>query len=92
MSEKFRPIEENLGKNCAFWAGRERGYGCFYPKVELSGRLSCEGIIDEVCLFRRSGRPTSTLSEDQIREIKTQSPLPNGGRRLPAGKRLELDN
>lgn len=28
--------------------------GCFFPKFEMEGRTSCEGMIDDVCLFLKA--------------------------------------
>jgi len=73
--ERFSPTEENLGQNCLYW--RVVGgiaSACRYPKAALEGRRSCEGIIDDVCLFVKDGRRPTSLSEDQIIEIKTRPP------------------
>jgi hypothetical protein len=44
------PLPENMGENCMYWTLEN---GCAYPKYEVQGRRSCEGIIDDVCLFMR---------------------------------------
>lgn len=93
MSEKFYPSEENLGKDCLYWQGldghTEQGIarvaiGCFFPKREMEGRVSCEGCIDDVCLFLKDGRRPRSLTQEQIDEIRTR--IPNGdNRQLPPG-------
>lgn len=87
--EKYSPREENLGRNCGFWQGvSEAGriaVGCCYPKAEMTGRLSCEGIVDDVCLYLKEGRRPQSLTEDQIREIRTRIPGFEENRRLPPG-------
>jgi hypothetical protein len=47
--ERFYPTEKNLGKECMFWDVNGRFVGCNFPKTEMEGRTSCEGIIDDVC-------------------------------------------
>lgn len=81
-SGRYYPAEENLGKNCMFWQGivssghgaGRLAVGCFYPKMELEGRTSCEGMIDDVCLFIKSGRKPSSLTDAQINEIRFRVP------------------
>jgi hypothetical protein len=69
-SDHFYPNEVNLGCNCTFW---DLGsMACVFPKAELQGRHSCEGIIDDVCLYRKNGRTPASLSSEQILEIKTR--------------------
>ena len=91
--EKQYPSEENLGHNCLFWQGveitpsRKLGtvaVGCFFPKAEMEGRLSCEGMIDDVCLFLKNGRKPHSLTPEQIMEIRTRIPL-GDNRDLPPG-------
>ncbi|MEO8105596.1 MAG: hypothetical protein ABI602_04665 [Candidatus Saccharibacteria bacterium] len=74
MSERFYPTEENLGENCVFWNVGQMAMACAFPKAELEGRRSCEGIIDDVCLFVKDGRRPIGLNEAQIIEIKTRIP------------------
>ncbi len=71
--EKFYPIEENLGKNCVFWCLGGQ-IACGFPKVNLEGRTKCEGMIDDVCLYIKDGRQPSSLTEEQIIELKTRAP------------------
>jgi hypothetical protein len=93
VSEKYYPSEENLGKDCSFWQGVEKersglgqlAVGCHYPKAELEGRLSCEGMIDDVCLFVKNGRHPKSLSPEQIAEIRFRMPLASDSRNLPPG-------
>lgn len=83
MSEKFYPKVDNLGEECEFWSWGET-IGCNYPNVKMVGRLSCEGMIDDVCLFVKDGRIPSSLTEQQILEIRARTPA-DGGRNLPPG-------
>lgn len=69
--EDFYPTEENLGKNCLFWS---RELGCTFTKREMEGRRSCEGIIDDVCLFLKERRPTKSFTPEQLLELKTRVP------------------
>ena len=92
--EKSYPSEDNLGRNCEFWQGVDMrdptefgrvAIGCFFPKAEMEGRLSCEGIIDDVCLMLKSGRKPKSLTQEQIDEIRTRIPLIADNRDLPPG-------
>ena len=92
-SEKSYPTEENLGKDCLFWEGVDTepekhmgmlAVGCFFPKAEMEGRLSCEGMIDDVCLFLKDGRPPKSLTQDQRDEIHGRMPF-SDNRELPPG-------
>lgn len=93
MSEKFYPKEENLGKDCRFWQGLDTdgkhplariAIGCTFPRYEMEGRLSCEGIVDDVCLYLKDGRIPSSLSQEQIDEIRFR--IPDGDNRdIPPG-------
>ena len=84
MSELHEPTEENLGKDCEFWfgignyEGKHRlgglAIGCGFPKAEMAGRLSCEGIIDDVCLYLKIGRPPKSLTEEQIDALRYRIP------------------
>ena len=74
MTEGSYPGVETLGDNCQYWRIGMPNPGCHYPKAELTGRLSCEGMIDDVCLFIKDGRFAPSLSEDQMLEIKTRAP------------------
>ncbi|MEK7159916.1 MAG: hypothetical protein AAB702_00345 [Patescibacteria group bacterium] len=65
MREKEYPHINNLGKNCKFWQN-----GCLYPRAEMIGRTSCEGLIDDVCLYLLTGRKPKSLSEEQIDKLK----------------------
>ena len=40
--ENFYPSEDTLGRNCLFWSNE---LGCSFPKKEMEGRRSCEGIV-----------------------------------------------
>jgi hypothetical protein len=92
-SEKFYPTEKNLGKDCRFWQGVEKrpedvlarlAIGCHFPKAEMEGRLSCEGVIDDVCLYLKNGRYPKSLSEEQITEMRHRIPG-TGNQDLPPG-------
>lgn len=94
MSEEAYPTEENLGKNCEFWlgigndAGKHRlgglAIGCGFPKAEMAGRMSCEGIIDDVCLYLKIGRPAKSLTGEQIDALRYRIPNSNN-RDIPPG-------
>ncbi|MBC7943141.1 hypothetical protein H7X68_01430 [Candidatus Saccharibacteria bacterium] len=72
--ESFNPEEKNLGKNCRYWDIGSVALTCAFPKVQLEGRRSCEGIIDDVCLFVKDGRPAKSLTLVQIIDIKFRMP------------------
>ena len=91
MSETFYPSEENLGKDCQFWRIRGNEHrlahaaiDCAFPKYEMEGRLSCEGIIDDVCLYLKDGQRPSSLTQDQLDEIRRRAPY-GSNRNLPPG-------
>jgi hypothetical protein len=69
--ERFYPEKENLGRNCLFWTIKD---GCTFPKIEMGGRRSCEGIIDDVCLFLKNIRPPKSLTAEQLMELKLRIP------------------
>lgn len=84
----FFPGEENLGKNCMFWGLKVVGgiaVGCAYPKAELEGRMSCDGIVDDVCLFIKDGRQPSSLTEQQRTELITRIPNLTDKSYIPPG-------
>lgn len=91
--ERSYPSEENLGKNCEFWQSFEDdakrrlahiAVGCIFPKYEMEGRLSCEGIIDDVCLYLKDRRIPKSLSDEQIDELRYR--MPDGRNRdIPPG-------
>ncbi|HSX46852.1 MAG TPA: hypothetical protein VLF87_02600 [Patescibacteria group bacterium] len=83
--DTFYPKEENLGKNCSFW-GKTALAGCDFPKMELQGRTSCEGIIDDVCLWVKDGREVVSLTHEQQVEIKTRVPSLGARFSLPPGE------
>ena len=93
MHEKFYPKEQSLGKDCQFWQGLDTerssdigraAIGCNFPKYEMEGRLSCEGIVDDVCLFLKDGRRPLSITQEQIDEIRSRIPDGNN-RNLPPG-------
>jgi len=93
VHERFYPSEENLGNECEFWQGFENsaqnrlahiGMGCIFPKYEMEGRTSCEGIIDDVCLYLKDRRMPKSLTEEQLDELRFR--IPDGmNRDLPPG-------
>lgn len=92
MGERFYPTEDNLGQDCEFWHGIGTGkhrlgglaLGCGYPKKEMTGRLSCEGIVDDVCLYLRIGRHPESLSAEQLEAIRHREP-DDENRTIPPG-------
>lgn len=86
--EKFYPKEENLGEDCEFWS-----LGCDYPKVEMQGRMSCEGVIDSVCIFLKEGRRVEgfDLSDAQVLKLKITPPgFGSPDYSIPAGSPIEI--
>jgi hypothetical protein len=93
MNDRYYPSEKNLGKDCEFWQSLEGNaqqrlvnvaMGCIFPKYEMEGRVSCEGIIDDVCLYLKDGRMPKSLTEEQLNEIRFK--IPDGNNRdLPPG-------
>lgn len=85
MSETFRPSEATLGENCMYWRQLgEMAACCTYPKLQLEGRRSCEGMIDDVCLYMTQGRAQVSLTDEHMVEIKTR--IPTDGSSLPPGE------
>ena len=78
LKETFFPDEENLSKDCMYWGSQITAQastiGCVYPKFEIQGRTSCEGIVDEVCLFIKDRRNTDKISPQDKLRLKTQVP------------------
>lgn len=73
MTEVYYPSEENLGQKCEFWD--KQGAYCSYPKTILIGRMSCKGVIDEVCLCLKDRRmPQAPLTEVQRHELDVADP------------------
>ena len=83
--KKFYPKEDNLGNECLYWNANPNSTGCAYPKVQLEERVSCEGIIDDVCLFVKDGRTPKSLTRKQRVEIQTRVPVSQSNRSLPPG-------
>lgn len=84
-SERKYPKEVNLGRDCLYWCLGGIASGCCFPKVELEGRRSCEGIVDDVCLFIKDGRRPSSLTDSQMVELKTRAPNLQKSLHLPPG-------
>jgi len=74
VERKYFPEEKYLGKYCQFWDFDGRFIGCNYPKAEMEGRVSCEGIVDEMCLFLKDGRMPKSVSADVLSRLKIQPP------------------
>lgn len=83
MTERFYPTEENLGKNCMFWDLNGRFRGCNFPKIEMAGRTSCEGIVDDVCLQLQKTRP---LTNPQLKDLKPEPPKLGQKPHIPPGQ------
>lgn len=93
MTEKVYPKLTNIGKDCMFWKFKmtelnedEQATGCTYPKVEVIGRTSCEGVIDDVCLYLISGRRPDSLTSDQITKLKITPPSLVNNFSIPPGE------
>ena len=92
VTEKEYPSIPNLGKNCMFWKrdityvqDEQQKTGCIYPKAELIGRTSCEGIIDDVCLFILCGRKPKSLTQEQIDKLILSRPSLTHEFEIPPG-------
>jgi hypothetical protein len=84
--ERVYPLEENLGRDCKFWRTDTPGIkGCNFPKLEMRGRLSCEGIVDKVCIFLRVGKQLEGLDEDSLQNLKFHPPKFGQKHHLPGG-------
>jgi hypothetical protein len=68
------PNEDNLGKECLYWGLGGVATGCCFPKLELEGRQTCGGIIDDVCLYVKDGRPPGETSRMLLSGIKLSPP------------------
>jgi hypothetical protein len=79
------PSEENLGENCGWW-NVSNHFGCGFPKAEIEGRSSCEGMVDTVCLhiLMRKG-PPNNLTPEQILKLKTRIPGFKSNFNIPPG-------
>ena len=89
--ETYYPKVDNLGENCEFW---DNQHGCWYPKAEMMGRMSCDGIIDPVCIYLKDGIKVEgfDLTEEQITELKTKAPeIRPRNYSIPAGRPLKLE-
>jgi hypothetical protein len=85
MEVSYYPNEGNLGRNCLFWNLDETNLNCCYPKAELEGRRSCEGIVDDVCLYILERRIPKSLTEAERQEIRLRIPLESSSELLPPG-------
>lgn len=77
---KSHPNEENLGKPCKYWELGAKAVGCCFPKFEMVGRTSCQGQIDELCLYLKDHRKPSSLSKEEVVELDAR--IPNSGIRF----------
>lgn len=84
--KKFYPNEENLGRECMFWNLSGFLRGCNFPRVEMQGRTSCEGTIDDVCLYLKDRIPPKSLTREQIIELKTRVPSFDQKPYIPPGE------
>ena len=73
-SEKFYPSPEHLGEECLFWDLDQGDPACDYPKLELQGRRTCCGRVDDVCQYIMNGKEPSELSNMLLKGIKTRQP------------------
>lgn len=84
-AERFYPKTENLGQDCRFWCLGGIATGCCFPSANLNGRRSCEGVIDDVCLFIKDGRRPDSLTDQQISDLKNMTPDLIDKSHLPPG-------
>ena len=84
-SDRFYPKPENLGRECEFWSIGNMTVGCCFPNANIAGRTSCEGIVDDVCLFLKNGRRPASLSREQILYLKTRPPGLDNKAYIPPG-------
>lgn len=73
--DTFFPNEDNLGQDCMFWNSQVPDVGCMCPRIEVQGRISCEGIIDEVCLFLKDNRDTNKIPPAEKVLLRIHAPL-----------------
>jgi hypothetical protein len=78
------PSEENLGENCGWW-NVSNHFGCGFPKAEIEGRSSCEGMVDTVCLHILMNGLRSKLTPEQILKLKIRVPGPESNFNIPPG-------
>lgn len=86
-ARKSYPLETTLGEECMYWR-LEDSVGCHFPKAQMVGRVSCEGIIDDVCLYLKDGRQPASLSPQQLVELKTRIPGTQN-RDIPPGNTIK---
>ena len=55
-----------------------------HPSAEVAGRLSCEGVIDNICLFYVRGIVHESLSDQQHLQLKLGQL--GWGKELPPGR------
>lgn len=81
--EKYHPSEANIGEHCLYWKLGGIATNCCYPKLELNGRSTCNGVIDDVCLYMKDGRVPGDFSQLLLMGIKTG---PHDSSLLPPGE------
>ncbi len=90
--KKYYPSEKNLGQPCMFWNFKEGRYvGCNYPKLEMEGRTSCEGIIDPVCIYLLDRKILPGLPA-QLLEDKSKLPKIGQKPEIPSSDNLDITN
>lgn len=86
MSEQLYPKPENLGRDCMYWQLGGLTTACCYPKAELEGRRSCEGLIDDVCLLLKDGIQAESLTDEQMIELRHTPPSHERNINIPPGQ------
>jgi hypothetical protein len=81
MAEQKYPSDKNIGFDCLYWSNNA---GCVYPKTELEGRRSCEGIIDNNCVYIIKGISIIAVSKE-VSVIKRNGPLHYSSADIPPG-------
>ena len=77
--EESLPLVENIGENCLFWDNQ-----CAHPKAEMQGRVSCEGVVDDICIYLRTRVRPESLTEAQIADLKLNPPAQGVKHYIPA--------
>lgn len=85
MTERYYPSQEHIGQNCMYWQLGGLSTGCCYPKAEVEGRRSCEGVVDDVCLYVLHGVDAPSLTDAQKIAINTRPPSHEAIEQLPPG-------
>ena len=80
-----------MGKPCTFWDLKGRFAGCNYPNAKIEGRVSCEGIIDDPCLWATCGIRPKGLTDEQLKELKLIPPSLERNRMLSPGVTPDIE-